>query len=59
MTRYRKPSITIHYGASNDDISVNEMVFVRHQYSGEQRYQIRRDITQHLKRAGYFKAATA
>ena len=49
-----KPDITIHYGAVNDDITVDAQTFVRHKMSRAALTQLRRIIVGALEKIGHF-----
>ena len=49
-----KPVITIHFGASNDDITVDGRTFVRHEFSRDDRDKMRAMIVNGLKATRYF-----
>lgn len=48
------PRIRFHYGASNDDIAVDDQVFTRHKLSRPERGKLRRILIQALEAVGYF-----
>lgn len=52
----QKPTITIHYGASHDDIAVDGHVFRRGSFSRSDQTSMRRIVVGALDRIGYFTA---
>lgn len=53
MTK-KLPTISIHYGASNDDIAVDGQTFTRHKLDRPARGKLRRIIIKALEAVGYF-----
>lgn len=49
-----RPSITIHFGASHDDIAVDGNVFTRNQLSRADQGFLRRVVIGALEKSGYF-----
>lgn len=50
-----KPSIKFHFGASNDDIAVDHMVFTRHKLDKGGFTKLRRILVGALEQIGYFR----
>jgi hypothetical protein len=50
-----KPQITIHYGASNDDVTVDGAAFTFHKLDRSEKSKLRRIIVGALEGIGYFQ----
>lgn len=51
---HTRPTIIIHFGASNDDIAVDGNVFTRNQLSRADQGFLRRVVIGALEKSGYF-----
>lgn len=55
----QKPSISIHYGASNDDITVDGNTFVRHKLCTKDRAFVRNVVIDALVKCGAVQRSPA
>ncbi|ESY42030.1 hypothetical protein X747_14635 [Mesorhizobium sp. LNJC384A00] len=53
----QKPSITMRYGASNDDITVDGHTFVRHHLTGKEKHFLRNVVIDSLVKCGFVRRA--
>jgi hypothetical protein len=51
----QKPNITMRYGASHDDITVDGHTFVRHQLTGKEKHFLRNVVIDGLVKCGFVR----